>query len=217
MFTMLVLMLAAFPLHAEPRTLTEKETEILVRELTEQRRRHGSFSARFEEERYAGLTKEPIKTSGSIQFKVPNLMRREVEGENPSLMVSDGTNLWIHYPRLGEAERYPLTARGRASQIFQIFQTAVDFEALPGNFSISAKENATLTLRLEPKRPALKRSVKAIVLHFTQTRQLIGMEVAAANGSVIHTRYSAVSHEPIKEDLFRFTPPAGTKVVEIGM
>src|SRR5207249_5995250 len=68
-------------------------------------RQNRSTQADFQEERVIRLMKNPILSSGTVWFQPPNKFRREVKGNSPSVTVSDGRQLRLHYPNFKSAER----------------------------------------------------------------------------------------------------------------
>src|SRR5215469_16362630 len=71
-------------------------------------RKNRSTQADFQEQRVIRLMKNPVQSSGTVLFQPPNKFRREVKGNSPSITVSYGRDLWIHYPNFKSAECYPL-------------------------------------------------------------------------------------------------------------
>ena len=71
-------------------------------------RQNRTTQADFHEQRVIRLMKNPVVSSGTLWFHLPNKFRCEVEGNSPSITVSDGRELWIYYPNFKSAERYPL-------------------------------------------------------------------------------------------------------------
>src|SRR5438552_16746367 len=102
MYAMLAVVVVRFVAQAAPLPAAE------LKNLLTAIRQNRTTQADFPGERVIRLMKNPVLSSGAVWFQPPNKFRREVKGNAPSVSVSDGRDLWIHYPSLKSAARYPL-------------------------------------------------------------------------------------------------------------
>jgi outer membrane lipoprotein-sorting protein len=82
--------------HAEP--LAPSEVKALLDQIRAKRASAPQVQADFQEEKTVHLMNKPIRSAGKVWFQNPNKFRREVQGNSPSITVSDGQQLWIYYP-----------------------------------------------------------------------------------------------------------------------
>src|SRR5437773_12142367 len=104
LFMYAILAIVAMTFIATSAPLSDAELKNLLAAIRQNR----TTQADFQEERVIRLMKKPIVSSGTVSFQPPNKFRREVNGNSPSISVSDGRDLWIYYPNFKSAERYPL-------------------------------------------------------------------------------------------------------------
>src|SRR5213592_4323331 len=132
-------------------------------------RQNRSNQADFQEQRVIHLMKKPVASSGKVWFQPPNKFRREVEGNSPSLTVSDGRQLWIYYPNFKSAERYPLGKRSPLDSTVAAINSALNLENIENTFQITATKidppQAGYELALIPRTASMKRVFQKLELH----------------------------------------------------
>ena len=169
--------------------------------------------ADFQEQRFLRLMKKPIVSSGRVWFQPPNKFRREAGGNSPSLTVSDGHQLWIHYPNFKSAERYSIGSRSPLDSIIAAINSALNLENVENTFDITgAKIDNGYELALTPRTPAMKRIFQKLNLRIDGNLRAERTEMLQVNGDRIVTSYSNQTRAPLPPSTFEFTPPPGTDI-----
>ena len=170
--------------------------------------------ADFQEQKVIRLMNKPIASSGKVWFQVPNKFRREVKGSSPSVMVSNGQQLWIHYPNFKSAEQYSLGKRSPLDSAIAAINTALNLENVENTFNLSgAKTESGYELQLVPRTGAMKRLFQKLDMRLNSDLLADRTDMLQPNGDRVITTYSNSSRAPLPASLFEFTPPAGTDVV----
>ena len=86
------------------------------------------------------LMSKPINSSGKVWFQKPNKFRREVQGNSPSVTVSDGQQLWIHYPKFHSAEHYSLGKHSPLDAGIAALTAALNLENVENSYHITANK-----------------------------------------------------------------------------
>ena len=100
----------------------------MLARLQEHRAKFPSLTADFTEEKTTHLLNKPLVSEGSLSFQTPNKFRRELRGNNPSIMVSNGQRLWIYYPNLKEAELFVLGQRAFFDDAIEALTAGLNFQ-----------------------------------------------------------------------------------------
>ena len=174
------------------------------------------LSARFEQTSRSAALGGPgstTRSSGQLVFAKPGRMRWSYEAPEPSLVVSDGKQLWIYDPSHHEVQRLSVTqeylsgaavsflfGEGKLSREFEI--RAVESGASEATLELVPREAATyekLRARIDPRSGELRA---------TTVIDLLGNETTVA---LFDTR---VNQAP-KAELFHFEVPVGAQVVDL--
>ena len=153
------------------------------------------------------------KSSGSVVFAKPGRMRWTYVAPEPSLVVSDGRQLWIYDPANREAQRLTVTEAylSGAALSFLLGEGEIlrDFDVK----SLGCGDDVAL-LELVPREPATYDRLRARIdprsgeLLETTVIDLLGNETTVA------LRDLRTNRDP-DASLFRFDPPAGVRVVDL--
>ena len=156
---------------------------------------------------------DSLQSRGEVQFAKPGRMRWSYEVPAPSLVVSDGQTLWIYDPTAHEVQQLPLgpgylsgaaiqflLGEGRLLDEFQVAAhgcggSEVQLVLTPRRDS----QYEHLELRADPKNGGVRETV---VVDLLGNRTTIALSELRVNSNP----------DP---DLFRFVPPAGTRVLSI--
>ena len=191
-------------------------SEVDLKNLLAAIRQNRTTQADFQEQRVIRLMKKPIQSSGKVWFQPPNKFRREVKGNSPSLTVSDGRQLWIHYPNFKSAERYPLGKGSPLDSTVAAINSSLNLEDVEHTFQISATKTdsvqASYELTLLPRAPSMKRVFRKLDLRINDQLRVERTDMVLPNGDRIVTTYSNQTREPVPASMFEFIPPAGTEV-----
>jgi outer membrane lipoprotein-sorting protein len=204
-------LLATSALQAEP--LAPPEIKALLDRIRAKRAGAPQVQADFQEEKTVHLMNKPISSSGKVWFAAPAKFRREVQGNSPSITVSDGQQLWIYYPKFKSAEHYSLGKHSPLDAGIAALTAALNLEHVENSYHITAgKQDSGYELQLAPRNPSLKRLLRTFNIQMNGDLQVQRTEMVQPNGDHIVTLYSNESRAPIDPSTFEFTPPAGTDV-----
>jgi len=208
---LIVILSVHAPAQAQP--LAPNDVRSLLEQIRSKRAAAPQLRADFEEEKTVHLMNQPINSSGKVWFAAPNKFRREVEGNSPSLTVSDGQQLWIYYPKFKSAEHYSLGKHSPLDAGIAALTAALNLENVENNYHISATQSDQgYELQLLPRNPSLKRLLKMFTIELNRDLQVQRTAMAQPNGDRIATTYRNESRAAIPPDTFEFTPPPETNV-----
>ena len=196
---------------AEP--LAPNELKTLLGQIREKRAAAPQVQADFQEEKSIRMMNKPVVSSGKVWFQAPNKFRREVKGNTPSLTVSDGSTLWIHYPKFQSAERYSLGKHSPLDAGIAAITASLNLQGVEESYHITgAREGNGYLLELAPRTPSMKRMLQRFTIRFNQALQVDRTEMLQPNGDRIITTYTNESRNAIDPGMFQFAPPPGTNV-----
>lgn len=179
----------------------------IVSELKAQQARITSVSARFTQEKRTKLMAKPIRNTGRFFFRQPASVRWEYSGDAQLQVVFNGTDLWLYYPDMKEAEKV-----SGALPFASLMQ--FDLSALSAEYDITArKEKGVVKVRLVPRVKGFIREVEMDMAGdaaFPGTMRLIDSN----NEATVITFRDVKLNAKLGDELFRFTPPAGVTVRE---
>jgi outer membrane lipoprotein-sorting protein len=198
---------------AQAGPLAPNEVRSLLEQIRAKRAATPQVRADFAEEKTVHLMNKPIVSMGKVWFAAPNKFRREVEGNSPSVTVSDGGQLWIYYPKFKSAEHYSLGKHSPLDAGIAALTAALNLENVENSYHISASQSdQAYELELLPRNPSLKRLLKTFTIQLNHDLQVQRTEMTQPNGDHIVTNYRNESRAAIPPDTFEFTPPQGTNV-----
>lgn len=169
--------------------------------------------ARFEQTTRPAGGGASTTSRGTVVLAKPGKMRWSYEAPEPSLVVSDGTTLWVYDPAFGEAQRLPVGEGYLSGAALQFLLGEGDiFRA----FHVKALvcEEGRAELELVPREPATFEKIGVAVdpatgdLTRTRLVDLIGTEIEVALFEL------AVNQSP-PDRLFRFEAPEGVRVMDL--
>ena len=170
-----------------------------------------SYSAGFHQRIEIAGVDGTVESGGRFYFVRPDLMRWDyVEGQQ-QLVVGDGKNVWIYQPELEQVYRVDYsTAFGSGGLVALL----AGREGLSRRYRVELIEAgaSVLKIRLVPNGQVgelLDLSLTA------DTMDLIAVKVTDPAGSVTFVEFDGPLRNPVlKDELFRFTPPAGVDVID---
>jgi chaperone LolA len=185
----------------------------LLARIREKRASAPQVQADFHEDKNVHLLDKPIASSGKVWFQTPNKFRREAKGNAPSIVVSDGQQLWIYYPKFHSAEHYSLGKRSPLDAGIAALTAGLNLENVEETYRITAiKRDKGYELELAPRAPSMKKFLQKFTIELNNDLQVDRTEMLQPNGDRIVTVYSNETRAPIDPLTFEFTPPAGTDV-----
>jgi outer membrane lipoprotein carrier protein len=144
----------------------------------------------------------------------PSRMRWSYETPEPSLVVSDGKTLWIYDPGFGEVQRLPVGDGFLSGAALQFLLGRGDMEREFEVRLISCAAGA-VELELTPREPTSYEKLR--ILADPQTGSVSRTRIHDLLGNVAQVEFSEieVNLDP-SADVFRFEPPAGVRVIDLG-
>jgi outer membrane lipoprotein carrier protein len=172
--------------------------------------------ARFRQETRSvafGGAAEPQAARGQVWFAKPGRMRWEYREPEPSVVVSDGSTLWIFDPTAREAQRLPVDRAFLSGAAIQFLLGEGD---LRETFQIRplACGGAVARLELRPRQEStyerLELSVESATGWITETRvhDLFGNETRVVFEDL-------TANQGIPDAHFDFEPPEDVRVLEL--
>ena len=159
--SVVVSLLCLSSLQLQAQALAPNDVKGLLGKIRAKRAGSPQVQADFSEQKKVHLMNKPISSTGKVWFQEPNKFRREVKGSSPSITVSDGTTLWIYYPKFQSAEKYSLGKRSPLDAGIAALTAALNLENVENSYHISgSKEGDGYELLLAPRNPSLKRLLK---------------------------------------------------------
>jgi outer membrane lipoprotein carrier protein len=156
---------------------------------------------------------DALQTEGEVVFAKPGRMRWDYQKPAHSLVVSDGTTLWIYDPVAHEVQELPLGPQ---------FLSGAAIEFLLGEgrildeFRVSASGCGTsaVTLRLVPRRDAPYEHLELVADPATGEVRETSVVDLFGNRTEIQLEHVRVDTGPAAS-VFRFVPPKGTRVLSV--
>jgi len=175
------------------------------------------ISARFEQTtRAVGVgspASEPVVSRGKVVLAKPGRMRWSYEEPEPSLVVSDGTTIWLYDPAFGEVQKIPATGGFLHGATAQFLLGAGDIRR---DFTVTAVacSDDRAELELVPKEPA---GFEKVFLEVDPaTGDVRSSRIVDLLGNVVLVRFDDLrTNLDPPADRFRFVPPEGVKVIEV--
>ncbi len=152
-------------------------------------------------------------SSGTVTFAKPGKMRWSYQEPEQSLVVSDGSWLWIYDPANREAQRYAVADGYLSGAAIQFLLGEGD---IPRDFRVSAESctGEVVDLELVPRQASTYE--KLWVRVDRSSGDLLETTVVDLLGNATRVAFQEiqVNLDPAPE-LFRFDPPAGVRVIEL--
>jgi outer membrane lipoprotein carrier protein len=173
------------------------------------------FSADFVQRERDGLNRTVVE-EGHLWVERPNKTRWEYRLPEEKLFVTDGSDVYSYVPRDRQVRHAPFdeTVDDRLPIMFLLGRSDLERE-----FERITRPNAepvvpgACVLDMVPARESVYESVRIEV--DSQTYDLVRLVLHSGDGySSEFVFQSVVSDEGLEEELFRFTPPPGVRLVE---
>jgi outer membrane lipoprotein carrier protein len=194
------------------------EVKAVVAEVQKRYDAAADFRARFTQTLTSVALGRKTNSSGEVTFKKPGRMRWDYEKPDKSSYITDGGVLWLYEPddkqafkQKLEASQLPaalsfLTGKGKLAAEFDITFAAKSPYGGAGDYVLS----------LSPKTP--QATVKAILFVVDpRTFDVRESVITDAQGNVNDLVFADIRvNTRVPEALFKFTPPAGVRVIDTG-
>jgi outer membrane lipoprotein carrier protein len=155
--------------------------------------------------------------SGTLWLKKPGKMSWEYRSPVEKLFISDGKDAWLYIPAERQARKSSLKSLEdlRSPLAFLLGKTKLEKELDSLSFAPDAQvwKADDVILRGVPR--GLEDRVAQVMLEITPERRIARILIHSADGSITEYRFSDQAENlEVPDTKFRFTPPAGTEVIE---
>lgn len=181
-----------------------------------------SWSADFVQTRTLPTLTQPLTAAGHVDFAMPDEFRWQLGRPARTIAVGGGGEMYVIYPLLKRAERYPLgqNAPKQWRDTMSLLQAGFphgrkEFEAQFRVLSL-AETDGVWQLNLQPRSQFARQMMPELRLGLaTNGFSLVSTEMIFADGSQMRNDFTnAVLNPALGQKLFDRQPPADFKVVE---
>lgn len=181
-----------------------------------------AWSADFTQTRKLKTLTQPLVVSGRIAFAVPNQFRWELGQPARTIAVRHAEEMFVIYPLLRRAERYPMGAQtpGEWRELLALLDAGFprDRAAFNSRFRLLAltETNGSWLLTLQPVSNFARKLMKEIRVGLaTNDFSLTSNELIFADGSSMRNDFTnAVLNPKLDAALFQWQPEPGYKITE---
>jgi len=181
-----------------------------------------TWTADFTQTRIFRTLKQPLVATGHVWFATPNRFRWELGSPAQTIALRQADQMFVIYPLLKRAERYPLTGTesGQWRDMLSLLEAGFPRNRadLASRFRILslAETNGAWQLALQPASAAARRMMKEIRVGFaTNGFSLASTEMVFADGALMRNDFSnAVLNSSFDPALFDWKPDPDFKVTE---
>jgi outer membrane lipoprotein-sorting protein len=179
-----------------------------------------TWSADFVQTRRLKTLTQPLVARGHIIFAMPDDFRWELGQPAQTIALRHGDEMFVVYPRLKRAERYPLGAAAPAEwrDTMSLLQAGFprDRKEFKAQFQILSltETNGTWQMSLQPTSPFARRMMPELRIGLaTNDFSLASTELVFVDGSRMRNDFTnAVLNPTLDEKLFKWTPPPDFKI-----
>lgn len=153
------------------------------------------------------------ESSGYFYVARPNLFRWVTEQPFVQEIVSDGESIWIYEPDLDQVTRKPVDAQGNSAPALILNGQISELEQ---QFSIRRIEDSdpeAALFELRPLNPESSTFARIRLLFEQQQLTELSMEDSLGQRSML-VLHDLIYNPQLPEDVFSFTPPEGTDLME---
>jgi outer membrane lipoprotein-sorting protein len=181
-----------------------------------------TWSADFTQTRSLKVLTHPLLATGKVYVAIPDRFRWELGEPAQTIALRQPDQLWVIYPRLQRAEKYPLNNQPSASWKDALSLLEASFPRhraeLESHFHILslAQTNSEFQIGLEPKNSAARQMLREIQVGFrTNDFSLTSTEMVFSDGSRLRNDFAhAVLNPVLPGDCFEFRPGTNYTIVE---
>jgi outer membrane lipoprotein-sorting protein len=181
-----------------------------------------TWSADFVQTRTLKTLTRPLVAWGHVAFAMPDDFRWELGQPARTIALRQGDEMFVIYPRLKRAERYPLGAATPTEwrDTMSLLQAGFprDRKEFDAQFQIVSltETNGTWQMALQPNSLFARRMMPELCIGLaTNDFSLTSTELVFVDGSRLRNDFTnAVLNPSLDEKLFEWNPPADFKVVE---
>jgi outer membrane lipoprotein carrier protein len=175
------------------------------------------FRAKFTQTYSRAVVGRATVSTGTLSFKKPGRMRWDYEKPEPRMFLSNGQVLWLYEPTEKQAFKQDL----KSSQLPAALAFLMGKGKLVDEFDVTfAKDEhgrpGDIHLALSPKQP--QSSYKSILFIVDPKEYLVRESILVdSQGNTNHFVFDDLEvNGKVADALFKWTPPAGVRVVDTG-
>ena len=181
-----------------------------------------TWQADFVQTRMLKTLTQPLVATGHIWFATPNRFRWELRWPSQTIALRDAEQMWVIYPRLKRAERYPLDAKssGEWRDMLSLLEAGfprdrADFESRFRILSLT-ETNRSWQLTFQPASAFARKMMKEIEIGLAMNEfALTSTELVFIDGSRMRNDFTnGVLNSGFDMSVFDWKPPADFKVTE---
>jgi outer membrane lipoprotein-sorting protein len=199
-----------------------QETNSIIESWLNSQKQLQSWHADFVQTRTLKTLKQPLVSTGHVWFLPPNQFRWELGKPPQTIALRQTQQMFVIYPHMKRAERYPLTGVGNQQwrDVLSLLEAGFpkDREELTSKFKIGdiTKTNDVWEISLQPLSAAARRMLREIRLGVSaENHSLLSTEmIFADNSSMKNTFTNPVINEGISREIFEWKTPDDFKLTE---
>ena len=181
-----------------------------------------TWEADFVQTRNFKTLTQPLSTPGHLWFAKPNQFRWQLGSPPRTIAVRERDEMWVVYPMLKHAERYPLggEASGQWREALELLESGFprDRAELESRFRVVSimQTNGSWLLAMEPRGNFARQMLKEIRVGLaTSDFSLTSDELVFADGSRMKSEFTnAVLNPVLDREVFAWKPEPGYKITQ---
>lgn len=181
-----------------------------------------TWNADFTQTRRLKVLTRPLVATGHVWFAAPNRFRWEVQRPSQTIALREADQMWVIYPLLKRAERYPLAGpeAGPWREALALLEAGFprDRRDLDSRLHLESlsETNGTWHLVFQPVSEFARRMMSEIRLDLaTNNYALTSTELVLVDGSLMRNDFTnAVLNAPLEASVFQWKPPTDFTVTE---
>jgi outer membrane lipoprotein carrier protein len=209
---------AAGSLHASSTRDGNLDVQTVIDRMQKRYDQAKDFRARFTQEYSRAVVGRSTLSTGTVAFKKPGRMRWDYEKPEPRMFVSNGRVMWLYEPAEKQAFKQDLKASQLPAALAFLMGKGKIADEFDVSFAKDAKQGrpGDYRLALAPKQP--QSSYKSILFVVDPKQFLVRETVLVdAQGNSNHFIFDDLQvNDRVPDSLFKWTPPAGVRVVDTG-
>jgi outer membrane lipoprotein-sorting protein len=181
-----------------------------------------TWRADFTQTRLLKTLTQPLVATGHLWFAMPNRFRWELQSPSQTIALRAAEEMWVIYPKLKRAERYPINSRsaGEWKDALALLEagfphTRADLEARFRILSLT-ETNGSWQLGLQPNSAFARKMMKEVVIGLaTNDYTLTFNEMVFVDGSRMRNDFTnGVMNSGFDLSVFNWKPGPEYKVAE---
>ena len=166
-----------------------------------------ALDATFTQEQTRALLSRPLVSSGRIRFEKPSSLRWETTSPSTSVVVMNGTQLWMHVPDLGEPQELNMGDDPRVESLVRglLVWLDGDLEAVKKNYELTFVDGPPAVATLVPRDDILRGTVSSLQLTLAPDHRWVQqVTITEPDGDTTVLTLSEVSTpDDIPNDVFK--------------